>query len=172
MSPRIRGYVDRVQIDVPLLIAHLDAKGFCLVTDVGGNPIVIVDLAASRDDVTISIAVGFDAPSMVVSGPWLTGRRNEGVIADILSVANDAILEGRMKTALEVIAQALTRKDKSVTTGSVIRPRVVSARHGRAGGSTCASTRVRRKGRAASGCARWSHARSDESEARHHAVPL
>ena len=129
VSPRIAPYRERIQIDIPIVIAHLNRKdGFRRVAQAGDSAVVVVDLAASRADITISISKGFGPPEMVVTGPWLTGRRNEGIVRDILQIANDALQSGRTMAALDVIAQALTAKNGSVTTGSVIRPIIIPVR--------------------------------------------
>lgn len=125
--PRITGYRERIAVDVPIHIAHLDHESpyiFNKGPDVTDFTVIIVDLAASRSDITIDIATNQKFAASV-SGPWLTDR-TATTIFDILSVANDAVQEGKEKSAIEIIAEAINNGGHS----GVLRPIVVPVRQG------------------------------------------
>ena len=121
--PRLPGYRERIHVDVPIHVEHLEAEYQRVITNASDASVVIVDVAASRADITVDIGTADKPLGLRVSGPWLTGQR-ETTILQILSVANDALQEGKEMSAMEIIAEAIKGGQRS----SVLRPVVVSTR--------------------------------------------
>ena len=82
--------------------------------------IIILDVAASRADCAISFIVG-ERFSSRLTGPWLIGQRNESMIVAMLEIANDAVIEGRPKNAMEVIAELLEGRHRTREKGGTDR---------------------------------------------------
>lgn len=127
--PRLHGYRERVQIDMHIHVADLTSRFY---RELEPNPsdqtIVLVDVSASRPDVTISFDVGTKRDLLVVTGPWLTGRQTESTIMDILMIANDAVIEGKTKSTMEILSELVDRTAKSDRRMGVLRPIIVPVR--------------------------------------------
>jgi hypothetical protein len=120
---RLVGYRERVQVDIPIHIEHLEHEYVrVFAPDPSDGTTIVMDIAATRADVTIDLAAD-KSPGLRASGPWLTGQR-ETTIFQILQVANDALQEGKEKSAMEIIAEAIKGGSRS----SVLRPMVISVR--------------------------------------------
>ncbi len=129
--PRLRGYRDSVQHDYHVHISELeyDSKygpwGFRRIMPmISDQTLVVYDVAASREDITIVFEVG-TRDCLTVTGPWLTKPR-EALIVQLMQVAYDAIQEGKVKSAMEVIAEVI-EKGPSRASG-ILRPLIVPVR--------------------------------------------
>lgn len=124
-GPRLHGVRERIQVDIPLhvsYLAHDEAwRESRRVVDAADHDTIVLDVAASRPDVTVDIGVDGRKRALSISGPWLTNLRDRAIL-EILKVASDAMTEGRTLTAMEVVAEALAGGAAAPT---VLRPVVV-----------------------------------------------
>lgn len=131
--PRLHGYRDRVQHDIHIHIDHLeyDAKhgpwdGWRreMPQDANDLTIIVIDVAASREDITITFAVG-TRDCLTATGPWLT-RPRETLLMQMMQVANDALQEGKVKSAMDVITEVLEKGGRRGI--AIVQPIVVPVR--------------------------------------------
>jgi hypothetical protein len=89
--------------------------------------IVIVDVAASHADLSITFVVG-ERSLVNITGPWLTGRVFESTIMDVMMVANDAVQEGRTKDTMQILCDLVDRQARSDRRMSMLTPIIVPVR--------------------------------------------
>lgn len=131
LAPGFGGYQRmRTSVDIPIRIPRLVDPYEQRFETVGEDTThVIMDVAASRADVTIEIYVDRDMgrdPAAAVTGPWLLGRGDHVFVREALRIAQDALASGENLRADEVLAQALTLPE--VKELAMLRPVVVPVR--------------------------------------------
>lgn len=144
-SPSLGGYMGgggghRTSVDRHIRIPDLRGRhAVDFDYQAGSDPqdqetLLIVDVAASRRDITVEIySTNLDgSPHATITGPWLTGHADQSFLRDMLSIAIDAAREKRELSALEVMTQAFFGDPLSplarLNNGSILRPVVVPVR--------------------------------------------
>lgn len=138
--PRLHGYRDRIQRDTHIHFEHVPPYSVIIDRDIrlardgvrkpidlgaGDYSIVVVDVRASRPDVTLSFSVGDKTDVLTVTGPWLVGQHGESLLLEMLAIVGDARQEGRTADAMAVLTEMLERR-RSATT--VLRPIIIPIR--------------------------------------------